>query len=352
MENDVIVYENTNNIYDDAISIINQARDTAYRNVNVLLVRRNWFLGKRIAEEELKGSRKANYGREIIIELSKKLTKKFGKGFDKSNLYYYLQFYKLYPEIVDSVSGKSFLSWTHYRILLQVFSKEARIWYEKEALKGMWSVRTLQRNVASDYYHRMLLSQKKELVKEEMLRITEPLQEKKLEFIKNPMVLEFLEIPENNSYNETDLEKAIINHLQKFLIELGKGYAFIGRQVRIHTEKEDYFIDLVFFNYILNCFILVDLKTKKITHQDVGQMDMYVRMYDELIKESFHNPTLGIVLCDETDEDIAKYSVLNGNEQLFTSKYKLYLPSEEELKAEIENQKEMFYLQYNKQKGE
>jgi predicted nuclease of restriction endonuclease-like (RecB) superfamily len=243
------------------------------------------------------------------------------------------------------------LSWTHYRILLQVFSKEARDWYEQEALTGSWSVRVLQRNVSSDYYHRMLMSQKKDLVKEEMLEITKPLQEKKLEFIKNPMVLEFLGIPENNDFRESELEKAIINHLQKFLMELGKGYAFIGRQVRIHTEKEDYFIDLVFFNYILNCFVLIDLKTKKITHQDVGQMDMYVRMYDERIKEENHNPTLGIVLCDDTDEDIAKYSVLNGNEQLFASKYKLYLPSDDELKAEIENQKTMYYLQHKDGQG-
>jgi hypothetical protein len=165
------------------------------------------------------------------------------------------------------------------------------------------------------------------------------------------MVLEFLGIPENNDFRENDLEKAIIDHLQKFLMELGKGYAFIGRQVRIHTEKEDYFIDLVFFNYILNCFVLIDLKTKKITHQDVGQMDMYVRMYDERIKEENHNPTLGIVLCDDTDEDIAKYSVLNGNEQLFASKYKLYLPSDDELKAEIENQKTMYYLQHKDGQG-
>ena len=348
MKNDIILYKNTNNIYEDITSIVNQANNIAYKTVNVLLVERNWFLGKRIAEEELKDNRKENYGKEIISELSKKLTNDFGKGFERANLYRFVQFYKKYPDFFSSAMRQSFLSWTHYIVLLQVFSKEARDWYEKEALIGSWSVRTLQRNVSSDYYHRMLLSQKKDLVKEEMLEITEPLQEKKLEFIKNPMVLEFLGIPENNDFRESEWEKAIINHLQKFLMELGKGYAFIGRQVRIHTEKEDYFIDLVFFNYILNCFILIDLKTKKITHQDVGQMDMYVRMYDERIKEENHNPTLGIVLCDDTDEDIAKYSVLNGNEQLFASKYKLYLPSEEELKAEIENQKTMFYLQHKK----
>ena len=345
-QNDLILYKKTTNIFDDVSSMVKQATDITYKAVNVLLIQRNWFLGKRIAEEELGDSRSENYGKEIIIELSKKLTQEFGKGFDRANLYRFVQFYKTYPDIFSSVMRQSFLSWTHYLILLQVYSKEAREWYEQEAIAGFWSVRTLQRNVGSDYYHRMLLSQQKELVKEEMLKISEPLQEKKLEFVKNPMVLEFLGIPENNSYNETDLEKAIIDHLQKFLMELGKGYAFIGRQVRIHTEKEEYFIDLVFFNYILNCFVLIDLKTKKITHQDVGQMDMYVRMYDELIKEKNHNPTLGIVLCDETDEDIAKYSVLKGNEQLFASKYTLYLPTEEELKAEIENQKAMYYMQH------
>ena len=202
IKKEIIKYKHSNNIYDDITSIVNQAKDVAYKTVNVLLVQRNWLLGKRIAEEELKDNRKENYGKEIIVELSKKLTREFGKGFEKTNLYYYLQFYNLYPNIFDSMSGKSFLSWTHYRILLQVISKEARDWYEKEALSGSWSVRTLQRNVSSDYYHRMILSQKKELVKEEMLEITEPLQDKKLEFIKNPMVLEFLGIPENNDFRE------------------------------------------------------------------------------------------------------------------------------------------------------
>lgn len=347
-QNDLISYKKTTDIYEDVSSIVKQATDVAYKSVNVLLIQRNWLLGKRIVEEELSEKRSENYGKEIIIELSKMLTKEYGRGFEERNLYRFVQFYKTYPDILSSLMSKSFLSWTHYLVLLRVFSKEAREWYEKEAIAGSWSVRTLQRNVGSDYYHRMLLSQKKELVKEEMLEITEPLQEKKLEFVKNPVVLEFLGIPENNDYNETDLEKSIINHLQKFLMELGKGYAFIGRQVRIHTEKEDYFIDLVFFNYILNCFVLIDLKVKKITHQDVGQMDMYVRMYDELIKEKIHGPTLGIVLCGETDDDIAKYSVLKGNEQLFASKYTLCLPTEEELKAEIENQKAMYYLQHRK----
>ena len=184
-----------------------------------------------------------------------------------------------------------------------------------------------------------------------MKKLTAPYQADKLEFIKNPVNAEFLGMPDNNSFTETELEKSIISNLQKFLMELGKGYAFVNRQQRIHTEKEDYYIDLVFYNYILKCFVLIDLKTSKITHQDVGQMDMYIRMFDELKRSEGDNPTIGIVLCSDTDEDIARFSVLHGNEQLFASKYKLYLPTEEELRAEIEAQKAMFYLQQEEKKN-
>ena len=235
--------------------------------------------------------------------------------------------------------AKCFLSWSHYRILLQVDSSNARIWYEKECFNESWSVRTLQRNISSQYYERILSTPVKDKVHNEMIEVNKINQMNKLDYIKDPMILEFLGLSEDNTYLENDLESLILTHLQKFLIELGKGYAFVARQKRIHTEKEDYFIDLVFYNYILKCFVLIDLKTSKIKHQDVGQMDMYIRMYDELIKDSSDNPTLGIVLCSDTDEDIAKYSVMNGNEQLFASKYKLYLPSELELKEEIEKQK-------------
>lgn len=220
----------------------------------------------------------------------------------------------------------------------------ARSWYEKEAYEQTWSVRTLQRNINTQYYYRMLQSQRKELVEQEMIAKTSDFQNDRLEFIKNPVIAEFLELSFNTDFTETELESSIISNIQKFLIELGKGYAFVARQQHIKTEKEDYFIDLVFYNYILKCFVLIDLKTDKITHQDVGQMDMYIRMYDELKKGADDNPTLGIVLCTETDEDIARYSVLHGNEQLFASKYKLYLPTEEELRNEIETQKTMFYL--------
>ncbi len=242
------------------------------------------------------------------------------------------------------------LSWTHYRILLQVADEEARKWYEKEAFTQTWSARTLQRNISSQYYYRMLQTQRKDLVENEMKELTAKYQQDKLEFIKNPVVAEFLGLASNTDFTESDLEKSILSNLQKFLMELGKGYAFVARQQHIHTEKQDYYIDLVFYNYILKCFVLIDLKTKQITHQDVGQMDMYIRMYDQLKRSEGDNPTIGIVLCSETDEDIARYSVMHGNEQLFASKYKLYLPTEEELRAEIEMQKTMFYLKQQEKK--
>lgn len=264
----------------------------------------------------------------------------------------YVKFYEYFPEILDSVSPKSqgLLTWTHYRVLLQVTDSDARAWYAKEAFGQTWSVRTLQRNVSSQYYFRLLQSQQKKLVEEEMLEKTAQLQGKpQLEFVKNPVVAEFLGLAPNAEFTESDLEHSIISNMEHFLLEMGKGFAFVARQQHIHTEKEDYYIDLVFYNYLLKCFVLVDLKTSKVTHQDVGQMDMYVRMYDELKRTEGDNPTLGILLCADTDEDIAHYSILHDNDQLFASKYMTYLPSEAELRAEIEAQKTMFYL---KQKEE
>lgn len=337
----------TDDILKDMCGIIESSQKAAYQAVNVALVQRNWLLGYRIASEELQGNERAEYGTELIKKLSKELTQNYGKGFDYSSLYKFVRFYKEFPEILDSVNPKSLpmLSWTHYRVLLQVEDKKARDWYEKEAVEQTWSVRTLQRNISSQYYYRMLKTQKKELVENEMKELTAPYQNDKLEFIKNPVVAEFLGFSQNTDFTESDLEKSILSNLQKFLMELGKGYAFVARQQHIHTEKQDYYIDLVFYNYILKCFVLIDLKTEKITHQDVGQMDMYIRMYDELKRSEGDNPTIGIVLCSDTDDDIARYSVMHGNEQLFASKYKLYLPTKEELKAEIETQKAMFYLQ-------
>lgn len=337
----------TDDILKDMCGIIEFSQKSAYQAVNTLLVQRNWLIGYRIAEEELGGEERSEYGLKIIKKISKELTQLYGKGYDRSNLYHCLKFYKTFPQIVDTVCRQSgnLLSWSHYRALLQVEDKAARDWYEKEASEQTWSVRTLQRNISSQYYYRMLKTQKKELVEDEMKKLTASYQNDKLEFIKNPVVAEFLGISQNTDFSESDLEKSILSNLQKFLMELGKGYAFVARQQHIRTEKQDYFIDLVFYNYILKCFVLIDLKTEKITHQDVGQMDMYIRMYDELKRSEGDNPTIGIVLCSDTDDDIARYSVMHGNEQLFASKYKLYLPTEEELKAEIETQKAMFYLQ-------
>ena len=376
---EMIAYQHSVDLFQDTAYIIESAQHAAYQSVDRILLLRNWLLGKRIAEDCMSGSRIERYGAGIIANLAAQLTDSYGKGFDKRALYNYVKFYQLYPEIVDSMMPqsaegdnekivdsvtpqsfetaigfqikRSILSWTHYRVLLQLNDPDARTWYEQEALSQTWSVRTLQRNISTQYRERLLISQDKQPVVAEMLEKTASLQEK-ASFVKNPYILEFLGLSENPSTTETKLETAIISNLQKFLMEMGKGFAFVSRQQRIHTEKEDYYLDLVFYNYILKCFVLIDLKMGKITHQDVGQMDMYVRMYDELKRGEGDNPTLGIVLCSETDEDIARYSVLHGNEQLFATKYKLFLPTEEELRTEIETQKEVFYLQHPELKEE
>jgi len=357
----IMLYTQTDSIYADAEQIIEVTQKQAFRAVDRILILRNWLLGKRIFEEELKGEDRAEYGAEIIVKLSRHLNEKFGRGFSKRYLWEYLRFYKTYPEIVQMPSAQfesmseseivqtasaqfKSLTWSHYRLLLQVLEKAARDWYEQEAESEMWSVKTLQRNISTQYYYRILKSCGKDSVREEMKELTSPYEDK-LEYIKSPYIAEFLGMQENRAYHESELEQRIIDNLQDFMMELGKGFTFAGRQKRIHTEKEDYYIDLVFYNYILKCFVLIDLKIGKITHQDVGQMDMYIRMYDDLVKMPEDNPTLGIVLCTETDEDIARYSVLHGNEQLFASKYKLYLPTEEQLRAEIETQKQFFLMQ-------
>ncbi len=341
-----LAYSQGKDLLADARAIIEAARAGAYRAVNVALVQRNWLLGKRIAEEELKGEERAEYGKQVIGVLAARLTEEYGKGFDAPSLYKFVEFYRAFP-ILDSLTLKSggVLSWTHYVKLLQVKNAEARDWYKEEAGAETWSVRTLQRNISSQYYERTLLSQSKGAVKAEMRRLTAPLQDR-LEFVKNPVVAEFLGLAPRTDFTESDLETRILDNLGTFLMELGKGYAFVARQQRIHTEKEDYYVDLVFYNYLLKCFVLIDLKTSKISHQDVGQMDMYVRMFDERRRGEGDNPTLGIVLCADTDSDVARYSVLRGSEQLFASKYKLMLPSEEELRAEIEAQKAIFEAQH------
>ncbi len=349
-------------LYDDSCVIIEQSQASAYRSVNEILVKRNWLLGMRIQQEILKEER-AEYGERVVVNLAKSLTDKYGKGFAKTNLYHFVCFYQTWPNIFHTVSGKCGsaidsicsnapirLSWTHYRIILQEADFEARTWYENEASKEMWSVRTLQRNISSQYYHRLLKAQNKSLVQGEMKSLTEPLQDK-LEYLKSPIVAEFLGFKNNTDYTENNLEQSIIDHLIQFLMELGKGFAFVDRQKHIHTEKEDYYIDLVFYNYHLQCFVLIDLKTSKLCYQDVGQMDMYVKMYDDLVRSDGHNPTIGVLLCADTDEDVAHYSVLNGNDQLYATKYLTYMPTQEELRREIEQQKEFFRLQQSGKLG-
>ena len=346
-------------LYADASMIIEEARQRAYHSVNVNLTLRNWRLGERIAKEELDGEERAEYGKRIIATLAQDLTAKYGKGFERISLYNYLKFYRLFPEIVDAVSQQSekvdtvsrqLLPWTHYRELIRVENREARTWYEKEALREVWGTRTLHRNIASQYYYRLLQSAHKENVIDEMHQLTAPMQQDKLEFIKNPVVAEFLGLEPNSDFTETELEASIISHLQKFIMEMGKGFAFVARQKHIRTDMGDFYIDLVFYNYILKCFCLIDLKTQQITHQDVGQMDMYVRMYDTLICTDGDNPTIGLLLCSETSEDMARYSVLHGSEQLFQAKYLTYLPTKEELAKEIELQKDIFRQQLEAKK--
>ena len=364
-------------LFQDACQIIEQAQKLAYRQVNETLIKRNWLLGLRINMDVLKTQR-AEYGEQIVKTLARSLTLRYGEGFTKTNLYNYIGFYQKWPEIFHAVSGKSIdldnifhavsgksenilqsviakspirLSWTHYRIILQENNKEARDWYEQEAAREMWGTRTLQRNVSSQYYHRLLQSQNKDAVRGEMKQLTAPLQDK-LEYIKNPVVAEFLGFKNRTDYTESELEQTIIDHLIPFLMELGKGFALVDRQKRIHTEKDDYYIDMVFYNYNLRSFVLIDLKTTKLCHQDVGQMDMYVRMYDEMMCPQGHNPTIGLILCADTDDDVAHYSVLNGSDQLFAAKYLTYMPSRTDLRREIEQQKEFFLLQHKNGKDD
>ncbi|GHU87124.1 hypothetical protein FACS189476_01970 [Spirochaetia bacterium] len=349
--------------------IIQAARSKAYSAINFAQVEANWLIGRRIVEQEQQGETRAGYGKHIIELVSNELSAEFGKGYSETNIRSFRKFYLTFKDFqiqqalpAESTGKKpqalpgqfndtreqlALLSWTHYERLLRVQSPDARIWYMKEAAEQMWDYRTLGRNIDTQYYERLLISQKKGPIVKEMKAKTKSFREDKFSFIKNPTVLEFLGLPGNTGYTEAKLESAIITHLQQFLLELGKGFAFVERQQLLRTESADYYIDLVFYNYILKCFVLIDLKTSRITHQDVGQMDMYVRMYDEMKRGDEDNPTIGIVLCAETDEDIARYSILKGNEQLFATKYKLYLPSEEELRTEIERQKEILSLQFD-----
>lgn len=336
--------ECTSSFFQDIKLIFEQARQKAYNTINATMIEAYWLTGKRIVEQEQQGKERADYGTYLIKILSDELTSTFGKGFGERSLRHYRQFYLAFPDLQIWNTCVPNLTWSHFRRLLGIENQKARIWYLKAVIEEQWSVRTLDRNINTQYYERLLLSQHQEIVREEMIYKTAVFQKDKLEFIKNPFVIEFLGISSDTSFTETNLETAIINNIQKFIMELGKGYAFVARQQHIRTNEADYYIDLVFYNYILKCFVIIDLKTSKISYEDVGQMDMYLQMYDKLKKQPEDNPTIGIILCSETNEDVAQYSTLAKNEQMFASKYKLYLPTKEELRNEIERQKLLYNI--------
>lgn len=317
-------------------NILAQARMKAYQSVNSVMVEAYWLIGKRIVEEEQNGKKRAEYGEALLKNLSVALTKEFGKGFSSSNLRNFRQFYLTYsdPEICYTLCSK--LTWSHNRLIMRIDSNAARNYYLKEASEQNWSVRILERHINTFYYERLLSTQNKE---ETVQYSTGQNNDLARDFIKDPYVFELLNIPEPISASENDIEAALIGNLQQFLLELGKGFSFIGRQFRISTETSHFYIDLVFYNYILKCFVLFDLKIAKLTHQDAGQMDMYIRMFDDLKKQPEDNPTIGIILCTEKDETVVKYSILNEHKQLFATKYLPYLPTEEELTAEIKREK-------------
>jgi len=319
-------------------TLIHHARQQALRAVDIVQVRTYWEIGRHIVEYEQGGADKAQYGAKLIPILAERLMTEFGKGFDERNLRYQRAFYQAFP-IWNAV--RSELSWTHYRTLLRVEDQHAREWYMAEAAAQNWSSRALDRQIGSLYYERLLASQDRKSVRIEADENVTALEQHPREFIHDPVVLEFLGMSTTGKLLESQLEQALIENLQAFLLELGKGFAFVARQQRISTETKDFYLDLVFYNYLLKCFVLFDLKTGELTHQDIGQMDMYVRMYDEQRRSADDNPTVGIILCAQKDASVVRYSVLHGNEYLFASKYKLVLPSEAELRAELDREHQL-----------
>lgn len=311
--------------------LIIQARQRAVRSIDIIQVQTYWQIGRHVIEFEQGGQARATYGKRLIAELATVLTAEFGKGFDASNLRYMRLFYQTFPNC-DALRHE--LSWTHYRLLLRVDRQEVRLWYMKEAAEQNWSTRVLERQIGTLYYERLLSSP--DALHVETKQISES--QTPRDFVRDPVMLEFLGLPDTGRLLEADLERSLMDKLQQFLLELGKGFAFVARQQRISTETQDFYIDLVFYNYLLKCFVLVDLKTGHLTHQDIGQMDMYVRMYDDLRRGEDDNPTVGILLCGSKDRSVVRYSVLHESEQLFASKYRLVLPSEEELRQEIERE--------------
>ncbi len=319
------------NLINELKTIINQAKTKVVTTINTTMVQTYWQIGKMLVEDEQKGEKRAKYGKQQLEHISKVLTDEFGKGFDTRNLRNMRQFYLTFP-IWNSVSAK--LSWTHYRVLIRVENKEAREWYIKEAIENSWSVRALERQISKLYYERLLSSQEKSPLKQEAEEKTKPLALSPKDILRDPYIFDFLNLP-SQSLLESNIEQSLINNLQQFLLELGRGFAFVSRQERLSVEEQDFYIDLVFYNFKLKCFLLIDLKLGKLTHQDVGQMDTYVRVYDKFKKNEDDNPTIGLILCSESSKAVAKYSVLSDSKQLFSSKYLPFLPTTQELEKEL-----------------
>lgn len=359
----------------DLRTIVSAARDSSYRMANIMQVLQNWLIGRRIVVQEQQGRARADYGKHIIELASLSLSEAFGRGFSETQVRNYRKFYLAFSNLLiqqtmpaefrsrlasiqqtmpaESVSDGIVLpvqlSWSHYERLIRIADPKARMWYMQEAATQQWDYRTLKRNIDSQYYYRLNQTPevKRQEVIDEMHRLTANYEKEKSTFVKNPMLVEFLGLSHREAFTESKLEQAILDHLEHFLMEMGKGYALVNRQMHIHTEDDDYYIDLVFYNYLLKCFVLVDLKTTKVSYENVGQMDMYLKLFDTYKRTEGDNPTIGIILCSETNADVARFSTLATNKQMYASKYLTYMPSKEVLAREIEQQKEIFRLRNN-----
>lgn len=326
-------------IYESIKEVLTNAREKAYKAVNFAMVEAYWNVGKLIVEAQ-DGNERAEYGDYLIKSLSKELKVEFGKGFTVTNLKYMRQFYLTFP---NSHALRDQLSWTHYRLLLKIENEEIRNFYIEECIGGNWSTRQLERQINTFYYQRILASQNKQIVRNEINKLEKGIQAE--DIIKDPFVLEFMGLTDHRDFTEIEVKKALMDNLQKFLLELGKGFSFVARQKRITAEGDHFYIDLVFYNYILKCFILIDLKVGKLSHQDIGQMDFYVRYFEKEIKSESDNPTIGIILSSERNETVVKYSVLEESKQLFSAKYLSYLPTEEELKKELKRERNLIEIE-------
>ena len=364
----------------DLRTIVSAARDVSYRMANLMQVAQNWLIGRRIVEQEQQGKIRAEYGKHVVELASQVLTKEFGQGFSETQIRNFRKFYLTFRELQiqqtvpaefrsrlasiqqtmpaessdNGIAMPVQLSWSHYERLIRVADPDARFWYMHEAATQQWDYRTLKRNIDSQYYYRLAQtpkSQRQEVI-DEMCRLTADYENEKSTFVKNPMLVEFLGLKHREAFTESKLEQAILDHLEHFMMEMGKGYALVDRQMHIHTEDNDYYIDLVFYNYLLKCFVLVDLKTTKVSYEDVGQMDMYLKLFDTYKRPEGDNPAIGIILCSETNADVARFSTLATNKQMYASKYLTYMPSKEVLAREIEQQKEIFRLQNNEEEEE